>query len=646
MAITVTTSFSESNLSIPNNTSSLTVNIYFSPNNTQTWFQSATLYCRVNGTTQSKTVSLSKGGSVSTSFTFNNIAHNDDGTKSVDWSWSCSTGTSVLGDLYRSGTKTLTTIPRYSDITCASPVDMGTTQSVEITQKSDTFSHILFYKTSLDSDYTKLGRGTATATYSWTLPNIATQLPNVTFDNYTLLCRTYTNTNYEGEPLESTLNVQANIPSSYVPTITIDNISEGNTNIPSGWPYVAGHSKLNVRTRFTGSANSTVVSRAVKVGNETITSDNATPLVEMSFTQPLMATSNQVYASTVDSRGRTGSASQNVQAVAYASPTIAIDVTRCQQDGTIDAMGEYALVRAKWSWTDVNNLNSASIKINVDGTLATTYQTTTNSQTTWKQIAILPNILATNDYTIQVVIQDALASSKVSQTVTKATLPFSLFDDGNELGASFGRMATSKGWNFYDDNLEVNNGNIYATKSNGYGVVMARSNAGNAYLLTETTNAGKRGLYGVASDNTTGGWLIYADQNADVVIPKSLTLGGSSFTITNPTAFKQALDLDDVYSTSEVKTNKVWIDDKPIYRRVFRHTGSTITISANTWTNTNISNSNMNAIINCFVVSRNGTYSPFWSARDSGSYVRLLSPRYSEIVANDFIVLEYTKTSD
>ena len=471
MAITVTTSFSESNLSIQNNTSSLTVNIYFSPNNTQTWFQSATLYCRVNGTTQSKTVSLSKGGSVSTSFTFNNIAHNDDGTKSVDWSWSCSTGTSVLGDLYRSGTRALTTIPRYSDITCPSPVDMGTTQSVEITQKSDTFSHILFYKTSLDSDYTELGRGTATATYSWTLPNIATQLPNVTFDNYTLLCRTYTNANYEGEPLESTLNVQANIPSSYVPTITIDNISEGNTNVPSGWPYVVGHSKLNVRTRFTGSANSTVVSRAVKVGNETITSDNATPLVEMSFTQPLTATSNQVYASTVDSRGRTGSASQNVQAVAYASPTIAIDVTRCQQDGTIDAMGEYALVRAKWIWTDVNNLNSASIKINVDGTLATTYQTTTNSQTTWEQIAILPNILATNDYTIQAVIQDALASSQVSQTVTKATLPFSLFDDGNDIGASVGRMATGEGFRSYLNNYLLSGTQTHLLDALGTSVV-------------------------------------------------------------------------------------------------------------------------------------------------------------------------------
>ena len=46
------------------------------------------------------------------------------------------------------------------------------------------------------------------------------------------------------------------------------------------------------------------------------------------------------------------------------------------------------------------------------------------------------------------------------------------------------------------------------------------------------------------------------------------------------------------------------------------------------------------------ITGRTGTYYPFYAGRDVGSYVRLLNPRYSEIVANDFIVLEYTKTTD
>ncbi len=118
-AASKSTSFSESNISTANNTSSLTINIYFSANNQTTWFQSATLYCTCNGVTQSQTVSHSRGGSVSASFTFNNIAHNSDGSKSVSWSWSCATGTSVLGTIGDSGNQPLTKIARQANIKSA-----------------------------------------------------------------------------------------------------------------------------------------------------------------------------------------------------------------------------------------------------------------------------------------------------------------------------------------------------------------------------------------------------------------------------------------------------------------------------------------------------------------------------------------------
>lgn len=115
-AASKSTSFSESNVNQSANTSSLTITIYFSANNTATYFSSATLKCTCNGSTQSATVSHSKGGSVTKSFTFNNIAHNDNGTKTVSWSWNCDTGTSVLGNISDSGTRALTTIPRQSKL--------------------------------------------------------------------------------------------------------------------------------------------------------------------------------------------------------------------------------------------------------------------------------------------------------------------------------------------------------------------------------------------------------------------------------------------------------------------------------------------------------------------------------------------------
>lgn len=110
------TSFRESNINNVNNTSSLTIDIWFSAQNSTTWFGSAVLYCTCNGTTKSVNVSHSKGGSVNASFTFDNIKHNEDGSKSVSWSWSCATGTGGLGTQSDSGTRALTIIPRGSKI--------------------------------------------------------------------------------------------------------------------------------------------------------------------------------------------------------------------------------------------------------------------------------------------------------------------------------------------------------------------------------------------------------------------------------------------------------------------------------------------------------------------------------------------------
>lgn len=137
------TTFSESNISIEKNTSSLTINIWFSAQNSTTWFGSATLYCTCNGSTQSAVVSHSKGGAVSASFTFNNIKHNDDGNKSVSWSWSCATGTGGLGTQSDSGTKALTTIPRGSTLGEIDYFNFGDTVSFPIKKNVDSYYDVL-----------------------------------------------------------------------------------------------------------------------------------------------------------------------------------------------------------------------------------------------------------------------------------------------------------------------------------------------------------------------------------------------------------------------------------------------------------------------------------------------------------------------
>ena len=195
-AVSKSTTFSESNINEEKNTSSLTINIYFSANNTSTFFINYPLKCTCNGTTQTKTVSHPKGGSCSASFTFNNIKHNSDGSKSVSWSWSCATGTSVLGTIKDSGTEELTKINRESKIntsnwsTAETPVEEA--KILEIEKYNDNYYHkLLVYvrnvlvatRTGIDGDYSF--QFTQEELTNNVYPNITSNMAAINFMLYT-----------------------------------------------------------------------------------------------------------------------------------------------------------------------------------------------------------------------------------------------------------------------------------------------------------------------------------------------------------------------------------------------------------------------------------------------------------------------------
>lgn len=449
------------------------------------------------------------------------LTHKDDGSLdisvSINYGWNsryAPTQTTI------SLTSAASVIPRASDISCNSPIVMGTTQTVTVTQKSTSFSHILYYKTSL-GEYVEIGRNTGVLdnTYSWAVPDITASLPSATSDNYTLRVLTYLNETYEGDALESLLTVVATVPASYVPTIKITNVVEGNTNVPSTFPYIVGYSKPKITTRFTGSAGSTCVSRSVNVGNETQTSTSTKQDVQFQMMLSLLATTNIIRATTTDSRGRTGSATQTISAYAYVRPNIQLDCTRCDANGSVNALGNYIKVRAKWNYDSVNNKNSATIKTYQNGTLKNTYTPTSTSSGDWTELVII-SASSTQQYTIRLDMTDLLDTASVSQIVSKAVLPLSTFDDGNELGVSFGRMATEEGFRNYM--------NEYVTSRKSFNLL--------------DTN-GRQVLKTISMDDI--------------------------FEFVNKTTMNTAIQVavKDVYSTSEVKTNKVWIDGKPIYRK-------------------------------------------------------------------------------
>lgn len=208
-AVTKSTSFSE-NVDIVNNKSDLSITITFSANNSSTWFNSKALKCTCNGSTQSENVSLSKGGKVTATFTFEDIQHNNDGSKSVDWNWSITTGTSVLGTLRDSGTKKLTTIPRASDIT-ATNADIGSSSIIVINKKNDSFTTTLKYKFATQTVYTTIVEKTGEKTYGWQIPtSFYSLIPNAQYGSCSIEAITYNGDTQIGDPKYVDINIFAN----------------------------------------------------------------------------------------------------------------------------------------------------------------------------------------------------------------------------------------------------------------------------------------------------------------------------------------------------------------------------------------------------------------------------------------------------
>ncbi len=110
----------------------------------------------------------------------------------------------------------------------------------------------------------------------------------------------------------------------------------------------------------------------------------------------------------------------------------------------------------------------------------------------------------------------------------------------------------------------------------------------------------------------------------------------------------------DVYSTEEVKTNKVWIDGKPIYRKVFNSsdalTGGTNTIQHNIGSFGNVVD------VKLFVKFHENFYLTQYPKTTEYIGVNIVNPTNFSIIvgsnwANSFkygyiVILEYTKTTD
>ena len=352
-AVTKTTTFEEpalTNAMITGNYSTLKITIYFSANNNSTWFSSETLSCTCNGVTQTAKVAHPLNGSTTKTFTFTNIAHNSDGNKTVSWSWSCATGTNVLGTVSASGTKKLQTIPRASTPSFnPNPVELGQAVTISLDKKISGATETLTF--SVNGATGTIGTTTEDS-YIWT-PSL--DLADYITTSETATCVVTCTTSKNGSTIGSkSANLTLQVPSSIHPTISIGTITEANAEMAAlSWNvFIKDKSQLHIPLTFTPSQYGETISSATVSFTEIsdvyqcVLEFNPDPQIIIVTSTvdtniiPVSGTLNGLVNLT-DSRGRLTTQSFTVSLSEYNSPVISVasakrvDANNVEDDGGI-----------------------------------------------------------------------------------------------------------------------------------------------------------------------------------------------------------------------------------------------------------------------------------------------------------------------
>lgn len=464
----------ESNISVANNTSDVTVAV--GVKFTDGWWaasdtgSSITVSC--NGT--SKTLSFgpynigANGSKNFGSIKFSGIKHSSDGSKSVTAS---ATWVVPFGNGYKvsgSASKTLTKIARASSISSISGSTLGSAITVNINRLNSGFTHTITYKFgSITRSYT--GQATA-CTFTPPLSD-ASQISQAVSGSATVSVQTYSGSTAIGSAVSKVFTL--NLPSSVLPSITGPTITRVDNGVPAAWGvYVQGFSKANISIGGTGIYGSTIASYALSGGG--YSSSNASLA-----TGVLNTAGTNTFTGTIrDSRGRAVSKSASITVLEYSNPTAVITVERCNSNGTANTDGTYVKVIALFACASVSSKN------NIVSKTITVGNYTSTSFTSGSPVVLGGALSTDSSYTATLTIKDALGSSTIAKTIVPTGAVTMDYKAGGN-GVAFGKVAevediVDSAWPIYVQGQRL--ANIAETCINR-GVIPANANLNN-YTVT------------------------------------------------------------------------------------------------------------------------------------------------------------------
>lgn len=450
MAVSISIAITQNSQNVANNTSNVTVKVnaawtYGSWNQEN---PAPSGWLKIDGVTYNFSSTFNANRTTTGSQTLFtktvNVGHNSDGTKTLACSASFTTGVSS-GTVTDSASKTLTTIPRTTQHTLsASSADMGSTVTISCPRASSSFTHDLAYKIPGDEYYTAITTDVGTS-YSWTVPDCATSIPNATSVQMTVRCITKSDSTTIGTAYAY---ITAKVPSSVIPTVSAVTTVETVSGLAAQFgAYVQSKSKLKATITAAGAKGSTIKEYSSTFAGKTYTGK--------SWTSDTLATSGSLTIKTrvKDSRGRWSEyKSTTVTVVAYSKPQIrSLTAYRCDSAGVAADDGTYLALSYNYSVASVGGKNTAAVAVMYKQSTATDYNdtlltlTALSGNTTVKPASPIFSVDYT--YNFQMVVEDWFGATATSVvTLPSGAVILDIKENGKGIG--LGKTAEQDGIDF------------------------------------------------------------------------------------------------------------------------------------------------------------------------------------------------------
>jgi len=431
-----TISVAQNSQSVTGNTSNVTVSVRFYRTNTgYTTYGTGTVYCKINGTTYSASVSpsqkITNSGIVLFTKTLN-IPHADNGEKTLVCSAWISMNTPLTSS-EQSYSQVLTTIPRRSLLTVANGT-LGEEQTLSVEVKSADFTHTLTYTCGTASG-TICTKSKATS-LSW-IPPLELAAQNTDGTNAPVV---FTLTTYDGDTEIGTHSPAITyyfIPTSVKPSVSLS-VTDANGHQPTYGAYIQSKSAFNIVVTAAGSYGSTIRAYSTTADGKSYTA--------ASFTTTAIAGSGTmtISATVTDTRGRTASASTTVSVLEYAPPQISnFAVRRCGSDGTSNSAGAYLAVDFDSVITALDNKNTAAYVVEYKKVADSAYTSQTLTEYAGNYAVSGGSYVFAADtassYDVVLRVSDAFTSIPKTDTGGSIKKLFSWLHKG--LGWAFGKVA-------------------------------------------------------------------------------------------------------------------------------------------------------------------------------------------------------------